>query len=385
MSSNQGSLSSSFEVSSSSYDTRQNLNSNIILYPQDNQLLYGHGYIARLVRKGSIISQHTCAQEIDKILGEIWGTDKKVIKDLPHAIIDHPDDSNRNWRNKKDRLWQTSDEAAGNTTIDIRTLTNINRVGKRGIPAFYALNGVELPKRLKVNESTVIRNSAPFNEGSFCVFPSLNSMVVVGTWDERLFDQCSQREYVRIDGVMLPTGTNSLPEFAEADEEIMVLWRKMVAIYAAKANRQNIANQSSSLSSDNSSVISTIMNISATDLKRKSSVEEMYAFWEGIKHMNLDGVEYCKVTDSMSKEMKTAFKSRFEERSKEYLMCRSGFYVRTVEDPFPSIKKNWTNFKSTYTSKFGVREIAVKYALMTSGQTEMQISELSHPYVCISS
>ena len=167
MSSSQGSSSSSSEVSLSSYSTRQNLNSNTILYPQDNQSLYGHGYIARLVRKGSIISQHTCAQEIDKILGEIWGTDKKVIKDLPHAIIDHPDDSNRNWRNKKDRLWQTSDEAAGNTTIDIRTLTNINRVGKRGIPPFYAPNGVELPKRLKVNESTVIQNSAPFNEGSF--------------------------------------------------------------------------------------------------------------------------------------------------------------------------------------------------------------------------
>jgi hypothetical protein len=52
MSSSQGSSSSSSEVSLSSYSTRQNLNSNTILYPQDNQSLYGHGYIARLVRKG---------------------------------------------------------------------------------------------------------------------------------------------------------------------------------------------------------------------------------------------------------------------------------------------------------------------------------------------
>jgi hypothetical protein len=109
----------------------------------------------------------------------------------------------------------------------------------------------------------------------------------------------------------------------------------------------------------------------------------MYAFWEGIKQMNLDGEEYCKATDSMSQEMKKTFKSRFEERSKEYLICRSGLYVTTLEDPFPSIKKQWTNFKSTHSSKFGVREIAVKYALLTSGQTEMQISELDHPYICI--
>jgi hypothetical protein len=80
---------------------------------------------------------------------------------------------------------------------------------------------------LKVNKSTIIRHSAPFNEGSFTVFPSVNSMVCVGTWDERLFDQCRQRGYVRLDGVMLPTGNNSIPDFGEADEEIMVHWRQI--------------------------------------------------------------------------------------------------------------------------------------------------------------
>jgi hypothetical protein len=181
-SSSSSSSSSSFSAGSfSSSSSHQNLNSNILLYPQDDQSIYGHGYIPRLRLKGSIISQHTCAQEINLILGELWGSNKKEISDLPHAKISHPDDSNRNWKNKQDRGWQTCNEAAGNAIIDIRTLTNINRVGKRGLPPFYAPNGIELPKRLKINESTIIRNSAPFNEGSFSVFPSVNSMVCVGT------------------------------------------------------------------------------------------------------------------------------------------------------------------------------------------------------------
>jgi hypothetical protein len=292
-----------------------------------------------------------------------------------------------------DRGWQTSNEAAGNAKIDIRTLTNINRVGKRGLPPFYAPNGIELPKRLKVNESTIIRHSAPFNEGSFTVFPSVNSMVCVGTWDERLFDQCRQRGYVRLDGVMLPTGTDSIPDFGEADEEIMVHWRQIQILYAAKVDaarqRASQLSQSSqidsvpnmSTSSSSSSSIS-MMDISVENLERKSDLQEMYDFWEGIKTINVDTEFFRKATSSMDKKAKKIYKSRFEERSKEYLMCRSGLYVSTTEKTFPCLKTLWIPFKSPHTSILSVREIAVKYALLTSGKTPSQIKELSHPFLC---
>mmetsp|Transcript_30754 Transcript_30754/g.29362 ORF Transcript_30754/g.29362 Transcript_30754/m.29362 type:complete len:107 (-) Transcript_30754:85-405(-) len=104
----------------------------------------------------------------------------------------------------------------------------------------------------------------------------------------------------------------------------------------------------------------------------------MYDFWEGIKTINVDTEVYSKATSSMDKKAKKIYKSR----SKEYLMCRSGLYVSTTEKPFPCLKTLWKPFKSPHTSSLSVREIAVKYALLTSGKTPSKIKELSNPFLC---
>jgi hypothetical protein len=77
---------------------------------------------------------------------------------------------------------------------------------------------------------------------------------------------------------MLPTGTNCIPDFGEADEEIMEHWRQIQILYAAKADAINTANLASSTASSTSSnnAVSTMMDISAANLQRKSDVQEMY-------------------------------------------------------------------------------------------------------------
>jgi hypothetical protein len=74
---------------------------------------------------------------------------------------------------------------------------------------------------------------------------------------------------------MLPTGTNCIPDFGEADEEIK---EQIQILYAAKADAINTANLASSTASSTSSnnAVSTMMDISAANLQRKSDVQEMY-------------------------------------------------------------------------------------------------------------
>jgi hypothetical protein len=88
----------------------------------------------------------------------------------------------------------------------------------------------------------------------------------------------------------------------------------------------------------------------------------MFKRWEGIKTINVGTEENNKAMSLMDKNGKKLYKSRFEERSKEYLMCRSGLYVSTTETPFPCLKTLWLS----------VREIAVKYALLTSAALTLE-------------
>jgi hypothetical protein len=98
----------------------------------------------------------------------------------------------------------------------------------------------------------------------------------------------------------------------------------------------------------------------------------MFKRWEGIKTINVGTEENNKAMSLMDKNGKKLYKSRFEERSKEYLMCRSGLYVSTTEKPFPCLKTLWAKFKSPHTSSLSVREIAVKYALLTSAALTLE-------------
>ena len=186
---------------------------------------------------------------------------------------------------------------------------------------------------------------------------------------------------------MLPKNTSSVPQFdppTAITAKISDLLKQINALYAEAEEEEARRNSSISNSSANSNAVPVLI-MENLDLLRPKTASEMFDFFESIKDMDVSTTAYAKsIANLKTPEEKIAFKSRFDDRAREYLMCRSGAYVSTSKRPFPNLKTLWPPFKGEYKCD-GIRESAVKYAALTSGKTEAEIEAMGHPFKCLRS
>ena len=113
---------------------------------------------------------------------------------------------------------------------------------------------------------------------------------------------------------------------------------------------------------------------------------ELFAIFEDLKDMDLSTTKFVNATKGMVNEQ--SFGSNLDNRCMEYLMCRSGFYKSTAIRVLPKCMGQdgiWKNFVANAPEGYKSppdckRVMAIKYALLTSGLTEIAISNLGHPF-----
>ena len=90
--------------------------------------------------------------------------------------------------------------------------------------------------------------------------------------------------------------------------------------------------------------------------------------------MDVSTAAFTIACRNMDVKLRASTKTDFENRAKEYLMCRSGFHVEGGNKIFPPLGQ-WSSFKENKKINL-IRETAVKFAVITSGKTKVEIAEL---------
>jgi hypothetical protein len=84
--------------------------------------------------------------------------------------------------------------------------------------------------------------------------------------------------------------------------------------------------------------------------------------------------------EGLNRKLSQNFRVNLENRAKEYLMLKSGWY--NGKNVIPSLKLDWATFKS---NKVGtndvpnIRDKALKYAQKVSGKSDTEILAMGNP------
>jgi hypothetical protein len=199
-----------------------------------------------------------------------------------------------------------------------------------------------------------------------------NGRNVVGTWSERLAGERLAKGYMPAEAWILPIDNTELPNLSGTScPRIIGLLKELEIAYADQAARNAL--EATAIANE---FMYTYHNMSEWDTKARKSRKELFDFFDSIKNINMstDGVTIA--LNCFDRSGKQAFRTNFDNRAKEYLMLRSGWFKGN--NIMPSVKRDWPKFIGDKQVN-NIRGLALKYASKISGKSDIEISALENP------